>query len=157
MQSQDVFEHLPYDRLPSVLNEVHRVLRPGGVFRLSVPDYRSPLLKRRSVYDSDGRIIGDLMMGAQTFYDPSSGDAKVKLGTGGNAHLWFPRYELVLDLIVKSDIRKCAAITFYQGFTGKDNYVARAIPESDMHVARSLPHDQRAGGRPISIVVDFVK
>jgi predicted SAM-dependent methyltransferase len=35
-----VYEHLPYSGgvLLSALREVHRVLRPGGIFRVSVPD-----------------------------------------------------------------------------------------------------------------------
>jgi predicted SAM-dependent methyltransferase len=30
IQSQDVFEHLPFEKVPFVLDEVHRVLKPGG-------------------------------------------------------------------------------------------------------------------------------
>src|ERR1700760_93886 len=46
VQAQDVLEHLPFERVPFVLDEIFRVLRPGGVFRLSVPDYRSPVQER---------------------------------------------------------------------------------------------------------------
>src|SRR6185295_15609838 len=46
IQAQDVLEHLPFDKVSSVLDEIYRVLKPGGVFRLSVPDYRSPVQKR---------------------------------------------------------------------------------------------------------------
>ena len=37
VQAQDVFEHLPFEKVPGVLDEVWRVLKPGGVFRLSLP------------------------------------------------------------------------------------------------------------------------
>ncbi|MBA2588526.1 MAG: methyltransferase domain-containing protein, partial [Alphaproteobacteria bacterium] len=56
IQAQDVLEHLPFDKVPFVLDEIYRVLKPGGVFRLSVPDYRSPPMKRRSIYDGRGRV-----------------------------------------------------------------------------------------------------
>jgi len=49
VQAQDVLEHVPFDKAAFVLDEIYRVLRPGGVFRLSVPDYRSPVQKRRSI------------------------------------------------------------------------------------------------------------
>jgi hypothetical protein len=31
------------------------------------------------------------------------------------------------------------------------------VPENEMFVQRAAPHDQRAGGAPISIIADFVK
>lgn len=157
IQSQDVFEHLPFENLPFVLDEIYRVLKPAGVFRLSVPDYRSPLLKKRSIFDDRQRVIGDLMMGASATYDSATAQTKVTFSQDGNAHLWFPKYELILDLIVKSDIRKCATIKFYQCFTNDENFLTEPIPENEMFVLRSLPHDNRSNGKPISIVVDFVK
>ncbi len=33
-----VFEHIPHTRLPIVLSEINRILRPGGVLRLLTPD-----------------------------------------------------------------------------------------------------------------------
>lgn len=33
-----VFEHIPHTRLPIVLSEINRVLRPGGILRLLTPD-----------------------------------------------------------------------------------------------------------------------
>src|ERR1700722_13718413 len=38
-QSEDVFEHIEYEKIPATISEVHRVLKKGGLFRLSVPDY----------------------------------------------------------------------------------------------------------------------
>ena len=67
---------------------------PGGIFRLSVPDYRSPLLRRRSVYDQNGCIIGDMMMGASFHYDVASQSAKAKFTQNGDAHIWFPTTKL---------------------------------------------------------------
>ena len=156
VQAQDVFEHLPFEKLPFVLDEIYRVLKPGGVFRLSVPDYRSPVLKRRSVYDHRGRVTGDLMMGATPYFDSATGDARMLFSADGDAHVWFPRYELVTHLILKSDIRK-STIRFYQGFLDDQTFLAEPIPDEEMFVQRALPHDRRSGGMPVSIVVDYIK
>ena len=157
VQSQDVFEHLPFEKVPFVLDEVYRVLKPTGVFRLSVPDYRSPVLKRRSVYDWRGRVTGDLLMGAAPYFDESTGDARVRFSEDGHAHIWFPRYELVTHLILKSEIRKSSGIKFYQCFLDDHSFLCEPVPENEMFVQRAAPHDRRAGGAPVSIVVDFFK
>ena len=156
VQAQDVLEHLAFERVPFVLDEIYRVLKPGGIFRLSVPDYRSPVLKRRSIYDARGRVIGDLMMGATSYLDPATGDARVRFSEDGDAHLWFPRYELITHLVLKSDIRK-AGIHFYQGFIDDHSFLCEPVPENEMFVLRAAPHDRRANGAPTSIIADFVK
>jgi SAM-dependent methyltransferase len=139
-----------------VLDEIYRVLRPGGIFRLSVPDYRSPVQKRRSLYDARGRVIGDLMMGATSYLDQTTGDARVRFSNDGEAHLWFPRYELITHLVLKSELRK-AGIHFYQGFIDDHSYLCEPVPEDEMFVQRAAPHDRRAGGAPTSIIADFTK
>ncbi|MEO8301442.1 MAG: class I SAM-dependent methyltransferase [Rhizomicrobium sp.] len=156
IQAQDVLEHVPFETVPAILDEVYRVLRPGGVFRLSVPDYRSPVLKRRSIFDARGRVIGDLMMGATSYLDQASGEARVRFSEDGDAHLWFPRYELITHLVLKSEIRK-AAIHFYQGFPDEHSYLCEPVPDDEMFVQRAVPHDRRGGGTPTSIIADFVK
>ena len=157
VQAQDVLEHLPLDRVPFVLDEIYRVLKPGGVFRLSVPDYRSPVMKRRSIYDARGRVTGDLLMGATPYFDDTTGDARVRFSEDGHAHVWFPRYELITHLILKSEIRKSGEIKFYQCFLDDHTYLCEQVPENEMYVQRAAPHDKRAGGAPISIVADFTK
>ena len=156
IQAQDVLEHLPFEKVPAVLDEIYRVLKPGGTFRLSVPDYRSPVQKRRSLYDARGRVIGDLMMGATSYLDPATGDAKMRFSEDGEAHLWFPRYELITHLVLKSELRK-ARIHFYQGFIDDHSYLCEPFPEDEMFVQRAAPHDRRGGGAPTSIIADFIK
>src|SRR5437868_10125792 len=156
IQGQDVLEHPGFEKVPSVLDEIYRVLKPGGTFRLSVPDYRSPVQKRRSIYDARGRVIGDLMMGATSYLDQATGDVRVRFTDDGEAHLWFPRYELITHLVLKSELRK-ARIHFYQGFVDDHSYLCEPVPENEMFVQRAAPHDRRAGGAPTSIIADFVK
>jgi SAM-dependent methyltransferase len=157
IQSQDVFEHLEYLTIPGILDDIYRALAPDGVFRLSVPDYHSPLLKKRTVFDEYGNPIGDMMMGTQIGYDLGTKKRKVVFRGNGNSHLWFPTYHLVLELIVKSQIRKCSQINFYHYFTDDENWKADPFPDNEMHVFRAPPFDKRADGKPISIIVDFVK
>jgi hypothetical protein len=96
------------------------------------------------------------MMGAEPWFDDATGDARIRFAGDGEAHLWFPRYELVTHLVLKSEIRK-STIKFYQGFLDDHTYLAEPFPEDDMFVVRALPHDRRGGGQPVSIVADFVK
>ena len=157
IQSQDVFERLDVKAIPNILNDIYQVLVPNGIFRLSLPDYRSPLLRKRSIYDEFGNPIGDLMMGAKVKYDHKSSGRQVLFTEDGNSHLWFPTYESVLELIVKSDIRKCQKIKFYHYFANDREWTVESFPENEMHVCRAPPYDMRANGMPISIIVDFIK
>lgn len=157
IQSQDVFEHLPKESLPTILDEIFRVLAKGGIFRLSVPDYRSPLLRKRSVYDHEGRVMADLMMGGQAIYDQRTGHAVGSLGADGDAHIWFPTYEQLLEILLKSNIRCCERITFYHYFIDDERYVCNPFPLEEMFVGRAPPSDMRADGKPISIIVDLIK
>jgi SAM-dependent methyltransferase len=157
VQAQDVFEHLPKESVVGVFDDVYRVLAPGGVFRLSVPDYRSPLLKGRSIYNSRGEVIADLLMGGTAKYDAKTTKYRAEYGTDGNAHLWFPTYQELLDLVIKSKIRFCQNIIFYHYFIDDVNAVILPFPENEMPIWRAPPKDMRANGNPISIIVDFIK
>ena len=157
LHAQDVLEHLKIDKIPSVLDEIYRVLTQGGVFRLSVPDYRSPLLKKRSVYDHQGRVIGDMMMGANIHYDGLSLAAKAKFSQNGDAHVWFPSYELINELILRSGLRFCRKIDFWHYIHFDGTSVVKDFPDLDMPVKRCPPRDNRSAGKPISIIVDFTK
>ncbi|BAV33527.1 hypothetical protein SCL_1214 [Sulfuricaulis limicola] len=41
----EVIEHIPYHRIASVLDNIHRALAPGGFFVFSTPDFDSPLCR----------------------------------------------------------------------------------------------------------------
>jgi SAM-dependent methyltransferase len=157
IQSQDVFEHLPYDGLPPVLDDIHRALKPGGIFRLSLPDYGSPFLLKRCAFDEEGHILADLRMGGSIAWDRKEKRRKVEFQSNGNAHLWFPTWELVWGLIRRSTIEHCAEIQFHHYFVNRAEYVMLDYPEDEMFVMRAPPHDRRAGGLPISLIVDFRK
>ena len=99
-QSQDVFEHIEREKITPIFDDIYRCLRPGGLFRLSVPDYHAPLLRRRSVFDSHGRVLCDVLMGGSVAN--AEGGIAVKMTPGGGSHLWFPTYTQVLTLVLAS-------------------------------------------------------
>lgn len=145
-QAEDVFEHIEYDKLVDVINEIYRVLKPGAYFRLSVPDYGCDILYNRSKKDESGNII----------FDPDGGgkyqDGKVIDG----GHVWFPTYEKVLALIDKSDFSK---YEFYHYYDENGDSVTKEIDYSKGYVIRTPDHDKRVQDpyRAMSLVVDLYK
>lgn len=156
-QSQDVFEHIPYQKIPAIMDDIFRCLQKGGIFRLSLPDYNSPLLRRRSVYDADGNILCDLAMGGMVSATLNDGVQAGFAGEEGDSHIWFPTFNTVLPLILTSEIRKCDTIQIHHAWIDKDKWICKPFEQGVMPVSRVPPHDMRADGKPISIVIDFIK
>jgi hypothetical protein len=155
-QSQDVFEHVERELVPKIFDEIFPCLVRGGLFRLSLPDYNSPLLRSRSAYDSEGNILGDLALGA-TLTGIMNGGIDVKFAEDGDAHLWFPTYDQILHLILHSELRKSLSISVHHAWLNRTQFIINDFDQSVMPVQRVPPLDMRAGGKPISIVIDFVK
>ena len=42
IHSEDCFENIEIIKYPTILKELYRILKPGGLFRLAVPDYMNP-------------------------------------------------------------------------------------------------------------------
>ncbi len=155
-QSQDVFEHIKRESIVAILDEVYRCLQPGGLFRLSLPDYNSPLLRDRSIYNEQGEIICDLAMGGRVACS-SNGKVEVKFSEDGGAHVWFPTYHKVIELIIQSQLRRCSGIAFWHAWLDRTSFICDTFDAGIMPVTRAPPQDMRAQGKPISIVVDFIK
>ncbi len=145
-QSEDVFEHIDHRKLQSVINDIYRVLKPGGLFRLSLPDYRCNILYERSLKDEYHNVI----------FDPGGGGGFIcgKVVNGG--HVWFPKYETVRGILYSTQFTN---ITFYHYYDEEGNGVTSAIDYSLGHVMRTPDHDERVQNpyRPMSIVVDCLK
>jgi SAM-dependent methyltransferase len=143
-QAEDVFEHIEYLRLVSVLNEIYRVLKPGGYFRLSVPDYRCDVLLERSEKDADGDIA----------FDPGGGGSREKPG-----HVWFPRLESVRDLLERSEFGTNGSIEFLHYYREDGSPVCSPVDYSKGFIQRTPDHDDRVRTpyRPMSLVVDLGK
>jgi SAM-dependent methyltransferase len=148
-QAEDVFEHIAYESLPAVIDEIHRVLQPGGLFRLSVPDYRCDVLIARSRHDAKGRIV----------FDPGGGGAYVRGRVVGGGHVWFPRYESVRALVQRTRFATAGKIAFLHYYDEHGTPVTNPIDYSHGFVGRTPDNDDRVRSpyRPMSIVVDLTK
>jgi SAM-dependent methyltransferase len=145
-QSEDVFEHIERTLLPAVVDEIYRLLKPGGIFRLSVPDYRCDLLQARTLKDGRGELI----------FDPGGGGSYKDGRVVGGGHVWFPRYETVKALI---DVTRFTDVTFYHYYDPDGRPVTRPIDYALGYVQRTPDHDSRVSDpyRPMSIVLDCRK
>lgn len=143
-QAEDVFEHIAYDRLAPVIDEIYRVLRPNGLFRLSLPDYGCDVLLNRSIRDADGTIV----------FDPEGGGTPEQPG-----HLWFPRRENVETLLGKTRFALNGDIVFLHYWNRDGSFVTNRIDYSKGIVTRTPDFDERVQHpyRPLSLVVDLIK
>jgi len=67
VRASHVLEHYPYERLPEVLKEWFRVLKPGGVIKVSVPDFE--FVMREYAAGKPINVQGYLMGGQTDAYD----------------------------------------------------------------------------------------
>jgi len=143
-QAEDVFEHIPYDRLAAVVDEIHRILKPGSLFRLSVPDYGCDVLRERSVWDSQGNIL----------FDPGGGGTPATPG-----HLWFPRIDTLSELLSKTEFSRQGKIDYLHYYTMNNQPALKPIDYTKGHVDRTPDFDERVQNprRPMSLVVDLTK
>ncbi|UCE39033.1 MAG: methyltransferase domain-containing protein, partial [Thermoplasmata archaeon] len=143
-QAEDVFEHIPYEKLASVVNEIYRMLKPGGLFRLSVPDYGCDVLQNRSIRDENSRIV----------FDPGGG------GTPENpGHVWFPRIDTVMQLLTKTKFHGSGKVELLHYYNKDGTFVAKPIDYSKGHIMRTPDFDERVQNpyRPMSLVIDLTK
>ena len=158
-QSQDVLEHLEPEKVVNSLNEVYRVLKKGGLFRLSLPDYNSPLLQKRSVYNYKGEILGDLALGSKVIVDGFDSEVYcINTSSLGNAHLWFPTFELVNKYIMESHFANAFSCNWLHANIKNNKPILKKIPNfNTFFVSRCPPNDMRADGLPVSLIVDLIK
>lgn len=144
--AEDVLEHLPYDKLVSVMNEIYRILKPGGLFRLALPDYRCDIMDRQSLKNRQGEIL----------FDPNGGGSFKDGIIGNGGHLRFPKYESVKALIEKCNFQKFHFLHYYDE---KGNSMTHPIDYSKGHISRTPDFFDcvKSPYRALSIVVDLYK
>lgn len=147
-QAEDVFEHIQLNKIGDIINDIYRILKPGGLFRLSVPDYRCNLIYNRSKKDKYGNVV----------FDPGGGGMYINKRVVDGGHVWFPKYELVRDLIEQSPFKKYRFLHYYdandRSITKKINYKKAYImrtPDNSKDIEIRNPY------RALSIVVDCYK
>ncbi len=148
-QAEDVFEHVPYAHIGPIFEDIHRVLKPGGLFRLSVPDYRCDILRNRSVTNESGDIV----------FDPGGGGRFENGMVVGGGHVWFPTYESVAALFARSSFAADGRIEFLHYIQPDGTSVTSPIDYSLGFVKRTPDNDPRVASprRVMSIVVDARK
>ena len=143
-QSESVMEYIDWWLWPQIISEAHRVLVRGGIFRLSVPDYRADVLRARCRYNESGMVC----------YDPGGGvDVK-----------WFPTVESVMWLCEQSDFWRyngiySGIINLMHGIHEDGRVTMEDIDYSRGYIKRTPDHDTRAQNprRVLSLVVDLIK
>ena len=158
-QSQDVLEHLEPEKVVNCLNEVYRVLKKEGLFRLSLPDYNSPPMQKRSVYNYKGEILGDVALGDKILVDGFDSEVySINSSSPGDAHLWFPTYELVNKYIMHSHFANALSCNWLHANIKYGKPILKKIPNiNTFYVSRCPPNDMRADGLPVSLIVDLIK
>jgi SAM-dependent methyltransferase len=148
-QSEDVFEHVALEKLLPIFDEIHRVLAPRGLFRLSLPDYHLDHHRRRCQLNSDGEIA----------FDPGGGGQFVDGHVTGGGHVWFPTIEIVRDLFDRSLFASRGEVRYLQYNNANGSFEMQPISYADGYIQRTPDHDRRVSQspRPVSIVIDAFK
>jgi len=149
-QAEDVLEHIEPERLGDVIADIYRVLKPGGLFRLSVPDYRFNYYAHRCVRKPDGTIL----------FDPGGGGRLVNGRPALGAHLWFPTTEVVLKVLQNSPFGgQGGQIRMLHGYLQDGTSLMEPIDYKLGFIQRTPDHDPRGRHpyRPVSIVADCLK
>jgi len=132
---EHVLEHIPETRLPALLEEFHRVLRPGGWARVAVPDYGHP---RHAPLRDEG-----LRLGLPDATNPR--------------HVTFTDYALVERLAYGSSFEGAVFYEYYGGDAAtpalhRINFDKGLVKRSARHAAPG-----RKAPRSSSVVFDLVK
>ena len=148
--AEDVMEHIEYKFQTNIFNEIHRILKPNGIFRLAVPDYRCDILFERTLKTMKGELK----------FDPGGGGSysKIRRKVVGGGHVWFPNYQNVKNIFYNSNFED-KKVNFLHYYVDFNNYVLKEIDYSICHISRTPGHDLRVSDprRPMSIVVDAKK
>lgn len=102
-EAEEVFEYIDERDLVQTINEIYRILKKGAVLRVSMPDYYSPYIKRRSMVDQNGNIIFDAGGGGR--YDES--------GKICGGQIFFATYDNFRDILAQTRFKKIDWLCYY--------------------------------------------
>ncbi|MGB3239644.1 MAG: tetratricopeptide repeat protein [Geitlerinemataceae cyanobacterium] len=139
----------PHQLLNVVFPELYRILKPGGVLRISLPDYYSNTLWGRSWKDKGGK----------PYFDPGGGGkwnpARKQVTHGG--HVWFPTYEQLESLIELSPLHYCQ-IDWLHYYTQNGDVIMNAPENLNRVQIDDLNLDiQKAGDADLLSIVVVLK
>ena len=139
-QSEDVFEHIEFEKMIGVLDEIYRILSPLGRLRCSLPDYYCPEMKERSFISSKGEIV----------FDPFGGGKFVNGQVSNGGHVWFPTIDLIKRLLEESKFSHYV-FYLYHDVHGKKN--KKDIDHTQGYIQRT----EENGETDRSIILDAFK
>ena len=140
-EAEEVFEYIDKEDLPNVLNEIYRILKPGGCCRISVADYNSPYVRRRSLMDSHGQII----------FDAAGGGSYGLEGVIDGGQIYFPTYDSFSEILNASKFKKIDWLCYY---TDDGVLIKKYIPMKNGYLNR-VTNEQNESD--YCIVVDCYK
>lgn len=143
-QAEDVLEHIEYEKLRDCIDEIYRILKPGGLLRISLPDYRQQNHIFRSITNENGEIL----------YDTGGGGKYINGKVEDGGHVWFPTYEKMKTLLEKTKFHN---IHFLHYFDEEGKGILNKIDYNKGYIARTPDHIKLDIREPISIVVDCLK
>lgn len=128
--TEHCFEHLPLDGGRAFLAECLRILRPGGVIRIVVPDLE--MYARRYVDRLDGRATA---LPNAYFVNRTGVDLPVALINElfyGSGHRFIYDYRALADLLQEAGFAGPAKLAFRQGAD------SRLLIDDEAHISESL-------------------
>lgn len=140
--AEHVLEHIEYSQLVNVINEIHRILKPGATLRICLPDYNSKYLRDQVMTNEKGIFIFD-----------ANGGGTYKEGIiSGGGHMWFPNIDNVMRLIEKTNFDNAAYLCYR---TDQGKLVKNSFNNDFLHLCRANkgPDDELF----IDMVVDLSK
>lgn len=115
--SSHAFEHIYLDEVRRILAECHRVLRPGGVIRLALPDgeqWARDLLAGIHEPGEPPGLTYNMRLGSHTTTRPA-GVRKLIGAAGGHLHRWQPTRDLVRELLAENGFTDVVEREFQRG------------------------------------------
>lgn len=138
--AEDVLEHIDLGQIIPAINEIYRILKPNCLFRISLPDYNSPRLKKISMYSKDGKLL----------FDPTGGGDLGEEGVINGGHIWFPTYDIIKSILEKTYFSKIKYLCYH---TKEGKLVKKDIDFSEGHLKRVNEDNKDV----YSIVIDCYK
>ena len=109
--SSHMLEHLAFDDLRTALREVHRLLRPGGVFRSVMPDLEAEVAAyvASTADDRASEFLRSTLLGMAS--RPRGLLGHLRAAVGNSQHLWLWDYRSIATRLAEAgftDIRRAS-------------------------------------------------
>lgn len=117
LYSSHMLEHLYLRQAESVLHDCRRVLRPGGIVRLALPDadrWAADLVAGRTCeYETPGLEFNHRLLAHP--WEPPTLKSRVQSMVGGSPHRWQPTRDLVAHMLTEAGFKDVRERAFLEG------------------------------------------